>query len=168
MSKKQYESVVSLLGIFAQHLSIVANQLLIEQRDSENPAITRARQFIAEHQAEELSLQRVAQAVNMSGYYFCKMFKRGTGLTFSHYLSRIRVEQAKSLLLDRNARISEIAFDIGFTSITNFNRTFKELVGESPSEYRHSLPSPVKGCHGCVDSKGKISSGSDISFHERP
>ncbi|MFZ0711738.1 MAG: helix-turn-helix transcriptional regulator, partial [Terrimicrobiaceae bacterium] len=86
------------------------------------------------------SLRRVAQAVNISSYYFCKMFKRATGLTFTHYLSRVRVERAKSLLLNPNARVSEIAFDCGFTSITNFNRTFKELVGQSPSEYREALP----------------------------
>ena len=140
MSKKKYESMVRLLEIFAQHLSLVANQLLIQQGNNENPAITRARQFVTEHQAEELSLQRVAQAVNMSSYYFCKVFKRATGLTFTHYLSRVRVERAKSLLLNPNARVSEIAFDCGFTSITNFNRTFKELVGQSPSEYREALP----------------------------
>ena len=140
MSKKKYESMVRLLEIFAQHLSLVANQLLIQQGDNEKPAITRARQFVTEHQAEELSLQRIAQAVNMSSYYFCRMFKRATGLTFTHYLSRVRVERAKSLLLNPNARVSEIAFDIGFTSITNFNRTFKDLVGQSPSEYREALP----------------------------
>ena len=140
MSKKKYESMVGLLEIFAQHLSIVANQLLIEQGNSENPAITHARQFIAEHQAEDLSLERVAQAANMSSYYFCKMFKKATGVNFTHYLSRVRVETAKNLLVNPNARVSEVAFDVGFTSITNFNRTFKELVGQSPSHYREALP----------------------------
>ena len=140
MSKKKYESTVRLLGIFAQHLSLVANQLLIQQGTSEPPAITRARQFIAEHQTEELSLGRVAQAANMSSYYFCKMFKKSTGLNFTDYLSRVRVEKAKRLLLNPNARVSEVAFDIGFTSITNFNRTFKQLVGQSPSDYREALP----------------------------
>ena len=140
MSKKKYESTVRLLGIFAQHLSLVANQLLIQQGASEPPAITRARQFIAEHQTEELPLGRVAQAANMSSYYFCKMFKKSTGLNFTDYLSRVRVEKAKRLLLNPNARVSEVAFDIGFTSITNFNRTFKQLVGQSPSDYREALP----------------------------
>jgi AraC-like DNA-binding protein len=140
MSRKKYESMVRLLGIFAQHLSLVANQLLIQQGNSEPRAITRARQFIAEHQAEELSLGRVAQAANMSSYYFCKMFKKVTGLNFTDYLSRVRVEKAKSLLLNPNARVSEVAFDIGFTSITNFNRTFKQLAGQSPSDYREALP----------------------------
>ncbi len=140
MSKKKYESMVRLLGIFAQHLSLVANQLLIQQGNSEPLAVTRARQFIAEHQAEELSLGRVAQAANMSSCYFCKVFKKATGLNFTNYLSRVRVEKAKTLLLNPNARVSEVAFDIGFTSITNFNRTFKQLAGESPSDYRQSLP----------------------------
>ena len=140
MSKKKYKCMVSLLEIFAQHLSLVANQLLIQQGNGEYPAITCARQFITEHQAEELSLGRVAQAANMSGYYFCKMFRRATGLNFTDYLSRVRVEKAKSLLLNPNVRVSEVAFDTGFSSITNFNRTFKQLVGESPSEYRQSLP----------------------------
>jgi len=140
MSEKKYKSIVSLLEIFAQHLSLVANQLLIQQGNGEYPAITRARQFITEHQAEELSLGRVAHAANMNSYYFCKMFRNATGLNFINYLSRVRVEKAKSLLLNPNVRVSEVAFDTGFTSITNFNRAFKQLVGESPSEYRQSLP----------------------------
>ena len=144
VSKKEYASIVRLLGIFAQHLSLVANQLLIQQGNSESPAIARARQFIAEHQAEELSLGRVAQAANMSSYYFCKMFKKATGVNFTNYLSRVRVEKAKSLLLNPNARVSEVAFDIGFTSITNFNRTFNQLAGQSPSDYREALPKPPK------------------------
>jgi AraC-like DNA-binding protein/ligand-binding sensor protein len=140
MSKKKYESMVGLLEIFAQHLSLVANQLSIQQGNSEPAAINRARQFIAEHQTEELSLRRVAQAANMSSYYFCKMFQKATGVNFTSYLSRVRVEKAKSLLLNPNARVSEVAFDVGFTSITNFNRTFKQLVGQSPSHYRDALP----------------------------
>jgi AraC-like DNA-binding protein/ligand-binding sensor protein len=140
VSRKEYASIVRLLEIFAQHLSLVANQLLIQQGSGEPAAITRARQFIAEHQAEELSLGRVAQAAGMSSYYFCKMFKKATGVNFTNYLARVRVEKAKSLLLNPNARVSEVAFDAGFTSITNFNRTFKQLVGQSPSHYREALP----------------------------
>jgi len=140
VSRKKYASIVRLLNIFAQHLSLVANQLLIQQGNSEPPAIARARLFIAEHQGEELSLAAVAKAANMSSFYFCKMFKKATGLNFTEYLSRVRVETAKKLLLNPNARVSEIAFDTGFTSITNFNRTFKQLVGRSPSDYRDALP----------------------------
>ena len=138
--RKQYESVLRLLEIFALHLSLVANQLVIQRKQAEPPAITRARQFILEHQTEELSLTSVAKVVNMSSFYFCKTFKKVTGLNFTDYLARTRIERAKELLLNPNARVSEIVFEVGFQSITHFNRIFKRHVGKSPSEYRQSLP----------------------------
>jgi AraC-like DNA-binding protein len=66
------------------------------------------------------------------------MFKKATGLTFTDYLSRVRVEKAKALLLNPHLRISEIAYDVGFQSLTHFNRMFRKIVGESPTAYRES------------------------------
>ena len=140
ITPKQYESVLRLLTIFAQHLSLVSNQLLVRRANSEPPAITRAKQFIEEHQAEEISLGDVAKAVNTSTFYFCKMFKKATGLNFTDYLSRVRVEKAKNLLLNPNMRISEVAFAAGFQSLSHFNRVFRRIAGESPTNYRGKLP----------------------------
>jgi YesN/AraC family two-component response regulator len=64
------------------------------------------------------------------------MFKKGTGLNFTEYVSRVRIENAKNLLLNPNLRISEIAYQVGFQSLTHFNRVFKKVVGEAPTEYR--------------------------------
>jgi AraC-like DNA-binding protein/ligand-binding sensor protein len=136
----QYESVLRLLTIFAQHLSIVSNQLLIARANAEPPVITHAKQFIQEHHGGELSLADVAQAVNTSTFYFCKRFKQTTGLTFTEYLSRIRTEKAKSLLLNPNVRISEAAYAAGFQSLTHFHRVFKKVTGSSPTRYRERLP----------------------------
>ena len=86
LSHKQYESVLRLLEIFALHLGIVGNQLVIQRDHAEPPSITRARQFIADHRREELTLATVAKAVNMSSYYFCKTFKKVSGLNFTDYL----------------------------------------------------------------------------------
>ena len=97
VTKKQYESIVRLLTIFAQHLSGLSNQLMVKEATSESPAVTKARVFIADHQAEELSLAQVASAVNMSAFYFCKTFKKATGMTFTEYLARVRVEKVKNL-----------------------------------------------------------------------
>lgn len=140
ISPQQYESVVHLLTIFAQHLSLVSNQLLVRNANAEPPAITRAKQFIKEHQADEISLGDVAKAVNTSTFYFCKMFKKATGLNFTDYLSRVRVEKARNLLLNPNLRISEIAFASGFQSLSHFNRVFRRIAGESPTRYREKLP----------------------------
>ncbi len=139
VSPKQYESAVKLLSIFAQHLSVLSNQVFIQQENAEPPVIKRARTYIQEHQGEELSLGQVAKAVNMSSFYFCKMFKKITGINFTDYLSRVRIEKAKNLLLNPNLRVSEIAFEVGFQSLTHFNRVFRRLLGQSPSDYRAQL-----------------------------
>ncbi|MGN6553700.1 MAG: helix-turn-helix domain-containing protein [Verrucomicrobiota bacterium] len=139
VSSRQHESVVKLLSIFAQHLSMLSNQVVVQHENAEPPVITRAKEYIHEHQTEELSLGQVARAVNTSTFYFCKIFKKITGINFTDYLSRVRIEKSKNLLLNPNLRVSEIAFEVGFQSLTHFNRVFKKILGQSPTEYRAQL-----------------------------
>lgn len=136
---RQHDSVVKLLTIFAQHLAMLSNQVVVRHENAEPPVITRAKEFIQEHQTENLRLGHVAKAVNTSTFYFCKMFKRVTGINFTDYLSRVRIEKSKNLLLNPNLRVSEIAFEVGFQSLTHFNRVFKKILGQSPTEYRAQL-----------------------------
>lgn len=140
VTAQQYRSALELLKIFAEHLALVAGQLVLRSANSEPPAITSARHFIEEHKAGPLTLRQVAASAHMSSFYFCKKFKKTTGLTFTEYLARVRVEAAKKRLLNPQARISEVAFEVGFQSITHFNRVFKELVGQCPTEYRTAAP----------------------------
>jgi len=137
--QKKLDSLANLLAIFAEHLSMKSNQLAVQQANSEPPVITKAKQFIEEHHTEDLSLGQVAQAVHTSVFYFCKLFKKTTGVNFTEFVSRTRVEKAKNLLLNPNLRVSEIAYEVGFQSLTHFNRVFKKAMGESPSEYRGHL-----------------------------
>jgi AraC-like DNA-binding protein len=139
VSQKKLDSVTMLLSIFAEHLSMKSNQIAVQTANAEPPMISKAKQFIAEHHAEDLSLGQVAAAVHTSNFYFCKMFRKITGTTFTEFVSRTRVEKAKNLLLNPNLRISEIAYEVGFQSLTHFNRVFKNVVGESPSDYRSRL-----------------------------
>ena len=90
-------------------------------------------------QAEPLSLTQVARAVNMSSFYFCKVFRAGTGVRFTDYLARARVERTKQLLLKPHVRVSEAAFEAGFQSLSQFNRVFRRVAGESPSTHREHL-----------------------------
>ena len=142
VTKKQYESIVRLLTIFAQHLSGLSNQLMVKEATSESPQMTKARVFISEHQSEELSLAQVAGSVNMSAFYFCKTFKKATGMTFTEYLARVRVEKVKNLLLNPHKRVSEAAYEAGFQSLSQFNRVFRRIAGESPTVYRERLHGP--------------------------
>ncbi len=140
VSQKKLDSAASLLSIFADHLSMKSNQVAILQANAEPPVIAKAKKFIEEHHTEDLSLSQVAQAVHTSIFYFCKLFKKVTGINFTEYVSRTRAEKAKNLLLNPNLRVSEIAYEVGFQSLTHFNRVFKKIVGESPTEYRGHLP----------------------------
>jgi AraC-like DNA-binding protein len=141
LSPKEHDAVVRMLSVFAQHLAVVSNQLVVRQEHPEPPMVTRAKEYIEEHQSEDLSLTEVARAVNASTFYFCKVFKKATGINFTDYVSRVRIEKAKNLALNPNLRISEIAFEVGFQSLTHFNRVFKKITGMSPTAYRAQLPS---------------------------
>jgi AraC-like DNA-binding protein len=75
----------------------------------------------------------------MSVFYFCKVFRKATGLTFTEYLTQVRVTKAKNLLQNPHTRIAEVAFESGFQSITHFNRSFRKLEGRSPKQYRAAI-----------------------------
>lgn len=141
MRVEKYQAVLRLLESFAQHLSMVSNQIHLQQQNDEPPMIKRAREYINQRKSDNLTLGEVARSVNVSVFYFCKMFKKATGLHFTEYLSRARVERAKNLLLNPNLRVSEIAFEVGFQSLTHFNRVFRRIEGQAPTAYRKSLPS---------------------------
>ena len=139
MTRQKMESVATLLGVFADHLAIQSNQIAVQQASAEPPIISRAKRYIEEHHREDLSLGQVAASVHTSLFYFCKLFKRHTGVSFTEYVSRLRTEKAKKLLLNPNLRVSEIAYEVGFQSLTHFNRVFKRVLHESPTEYRTRL-----------------------------
>ena len=138
---EQYAASVQLLKFFAKQLSGMSNQILIEEAKADSPVITKAREFIAAHKTEALSLAAVAKVAGASVFHFCKIFHKSTGLNFTDYVARARVEDARRGLLNPNRRISEIAYDVGFQSLTQFNRTFKRIFGQSPSDHRENLTS---------------------------
>jgi AraC-like DNA-binding protein len=105
---------------------------------AEPATIWKARKFIREHSGEELSLTQVAKAVDTSSNHLSEKFKEVTGVNFVDYVAHTRFEKACRLLEDVDLRISEIAFAVGFQSLSQFNRVFKRLSGKSPSAYRGS------------------------------
>jgi AraC-like DNA-binding protein len=133
---ERHAAAVKLLTIFADHLAILSNQILIQRDHAEPPMITKAKEFIRKHHAEDLSLPQVAQFVSACPFHFCKLFKRATGLTFTKFLSRVRIESSRNLLINPQLRVSEVAYEVGFQSLTHFNRVFQKILGQSPTEYR--------------------------------
>lgn len=92
--------------------------------------------YIQKHFADELSMQDVAQAMNYSDAYFCKLFKQCFKVNFSAYLNEYRVEKAKELLTVSRASVREISEQCGYSDSNYFTRVFKRITGMTPSEYR--------------------------------
>jgi AraC-like DNA-binding protein len=113
---------------------------------AEPVAIWKARKFIEQHSGEELSLSKVAKAVSISANHFSEKFKQVTGVNFVDYVARTRFEKACDLLRNSNLRISEIAFAVGFQSLSQFNRVFRRLSGKSPMEYRTASTETAELC----------------------
>jgi AraC-like DNA-binding protein/ligand-binding sensor protein len=137
--KDKYGAIARLLTFFAEQLSALVNQTVLENQNAEPPLVRKAREYIGQHKTEPLSLAAVAQASGASVFHFCKVFKKTTGLRFTDYVGRVRLEDAKTQLLNPNRRISEIAYDVGFQSLTQFNRMFKRVFGQSPTKFRAHL-----------------------------
>lgn len=143
--KDKYAAIVRLLSFFAEQLSALVNQIVLEKQNAEPPLVFKAREYIAQHKSEPLTLSAVAQASGASVFHFCKVFKKTTGLKFTDYVARVRLEDAKAHLLNPNRRISEVAYDVGFQSLTQFNRMFKRVFGQSPTEFRAHLVGGRRG-----------------------
>ncbi len=135
----RYNAIVRLLSFFADQLSGLTNQIVLEEQNAEPLLVHKAREYIDQHKMEPLSLAAVAKAAGASVFHFCKVFRKSTGLKFTDYVARVRLEDARTQLLNPNRRISEVAYDVGFQSLTQFNRMFKRVFGQSPTEFRERL-----------------------------
>jgi AraC-like DNA-binding protein/ligand-binding sensor protein len=133
---QRYQSMVTLLASFAEQLGAHAESLAIIEEGSEPAAIAKARKFIHAHLDQPLPLGQVARQAGLSESHFCRLFKDTTGLTLTDYVNRCRIDWAKRELLKPEARISEIAFQVGYQSLSQFNRSFSRIVGQSPTHYR--------------------------------
>jgi AraC-like DNA-binding protein len=133
---ERYQSMVTLLATFGEQLSKHAEKLAIVSDGGEPEAVARARKFIEKTLADPLPLPLVARHAGLSESHFCRVFKEATGLTLTDYINRRRIEWAKKELLKPQARVSEIAFHIGYQSLSQFNRSFARFTGNSPTNFR--------------------------------
>jgi len=91
--------------------------------------------FIDQHYHEKISLQEIADQTNLSKEAFCRYFKRTSGYTFTQFLNRYRVSQAKRILMS-GGNVSDACFQCGFESLSYFNRVFKRITHENPQAFR--------------------------------
>lgn len=134
----QYRSMITLLNIVSLQLAELLNRLILENHPHEPEIVRKAKEFITNRIDEKLSLAQIAKEVNVSTYYFCKLFKQSTGMTFTEFTNRHRIELAKNELMHSEKPVTEIAYEVGFQSLSQFNRSFCKFAGEPPRQYRQN------------------------------
>lgn len=110
-----------------------------EKEKKQTQRIEMAKAYLAEHFMEALSLNDAAAYVELNPSYFSNLFKAETGMNFSEYLMKIRMEKAMQLLRNPKVRIYEIGNMVGYEDAVSFGRAFKKFVGMSPKEYRNTV-----------------------------
>lgn len=134
-----YISHSDTLSSLHARLTEKTEQFLIRSRteESETSTVFLIKDFIARHYADEsLSVKDISDQVFLSPSYVCTIFKNETNLTLNQYLTQYRIERAKKLLQDPRYKITDISSKVGYSDGNYFGKTFKKMVGLSPSEYR--------------------------------
>jgi AraC-like DNA-binding protein len=115
------------------------------------PALRRARDLIDRDYAQPLDLDAMAAEAGYSRFHFARAFAAAYGETPRTSLTRRRIERAKTLLRSANLSVTEICFLVGFSSLGSFSTRFRDLVGQSPTDYRVAAVAatgtpPIPGC----------------------
>jgi AraC-like DNA-binding protein len=113
--------------------------------DPEGMRIAKVYNYIMHNYSSVLTLEDVATRAHLTPTAFCRYFKKHTRHTFVHFVNKVRVNEACKLLVNGNSNsIAAIAYSCGFNSITNFNYTFKSIIGKSPRAYVNDYANAVE------------------------
>lgn len=111
----------------------------INQRDSVDP-VEAAKNWIMNNLGENITIDKIAREIHMNSTYFCEYFKNQTGETILDYVTKVRIEKARELLLATDFRIYDIAQTVGYSDTKYFSKLFKKHFGKVPSKYRYTGP----------------------------
>lgn len=114
-----------------------------DKQDDGRQLILKAKEYIAGRYHHDLGIDEISEYVGLSCSHFCVLFKRETGLTFLEYLTRVRIEQACSILLHSDVKVYQIAPLVGYQDPRYFTQVFKKMMGMTPTEYRTQGSEPA-------------------------
>ncbi len=134
ISKDQLEPIFELIQMFSEHFYELGTRLF--DNKTGNADFDMIKEYIACNFSSNPSLDEVAEKAGLSPNYFCKWFRDNSGTGYVEYKHRLCLEKAARLLSDSDQDISGIAFESGFTSISSFNRIFRQHYACSPRQYR--------------------------------
>lgn len=130
------ESVRELRNWFIEKFRECNGNMHTKKNEHENSLVQRAKEYINGNYKKDLSLDELSKELDISPYYFSKLFKEETGSNFVEYLTGLRMGRAKEMLKDESLSMKEICAEIGYSDPNYFSRIFKKNVGLTPTEYR--------------------------------
>ncbi|QEC67312.1 helix-turn-helix domain-containing protein [Panacibacter ginsenosidivorans] len=142
VKKKDFDRIICLMEL----LNILATSKDIEYITNEGYTGTTLQtktdrlsdvyKYITTNYYNDISLDEISKIANLSPTAFCRLFKQRTNRHFVEYLNEVRISNACKFLLETNLNVSEIAFQCGYKTLSNFNKIFKKTTALSPKEYR--------------------------------
>lgn len=121
---------------FLGKISEAARNVTVKKEEKLGSLVEEAKLFIMENYSKDISLDEVSGKVDVSPYYFTRLFKEETGETFLEYLTGLRMDKAKELMKDQSISVKDICTRVGYADPNYFSRIFKKAVGMTPTEYR--------------------------------
>lgn len=137
LPSENLEAYKRIAHLAARHIALKVTDQLVDTEVAMPPSVVKACGYIrALALTEDIDLAQVARHCCVSEGHLSRLFHHATGLTFREYLSQIRIERAKSLLIQSAKSVTEIAYESGFQSLSQFHRVFRKIHGISPGQMR--------------------------------
>ncbi len=132
-----FEAYLRIANLAAQQIALIVTDQLATPEATMPPAVLKACGYIrSKALMDDINLVEVASHCGISEGHLSRLFHRTTGLTFREYISQVRIDRAKSLLLNTNKTVTEIAYESGFQSLSQFHRAFRKAHQTSPGKLR--------------------------------
>jgi two-component system, response regulator YesN len=130
------EHLKNIMMILTEFTKIVIEEITRMKNHNPKGMVNLALNYIQEHYDEKISLEDVANKLNVSKHYLCSIFKKETGENMSLYINKLRIEKSKRMLLEPQVRIKEIFEEVGYSNQHYFSKVFKKVTGMTVLEYR--------------------------------
>lgn len=135
----QLEGIIEYLNYIGQIIIESHNKLLFMEFIDGSTKISLIKKFVEENYMKKITIAKMAKRFFLSPDYFGCFFRKEVGVSFMNFVNIYRISQAEEMLRHVQRNITEIAFMVGFGSLSQFNRTFKKIKGVSPRGFRNSI-----------------------------